>query len=64
MEYTKEDYLNVKYNECKDVLEIGKSRGFFRKSKVMKIFLIITVISTIANLFLIKRFFDILFYAM
>lgn len=64
MEYTKEDYLNVKYNEGKDVLEIGKSRGFFRKSKVMKFFLIITIVSTIANLFLIKRFFDILFYAM
>lgn len=63
MEIAKEDYFDVKYNSYKDVLESNtkKKESILRKHKFIAVILGITLICVSLNLYLIYKFFAILF---
>lgn len=62
MEITKENYFDVRYNRYKNVLEVNnKKKSIFTKHKFMVGVLGITLICVLANLYLIYKFFAILF---
>ena len=62
MEIAKESYFDVKYNSYRDVLEVNKKKkGILKKNKFIAGALGITLLCALANIYLIYKFFDILF---
>lgn len=63
MEIAKENYFNVRYNRGKDVLEMhdDKTKNVFKRHKFVTLALGITAVCIVANLYLIYKFFNILF---
>ena len=62
MEFAKENCFDVRYNSYKDVLEMSnKKKGIFAKNKFIVGTLGITLICVLANLYLVYKFFTILF---
>ena len=59
MEIAKENYFDVKYNSYRDVLEVNKKKK--GKNKFIAGALGITLLCALANIYLIYKFFDILF---
>ena len=62
MECSNEKILNVKYNDKKNLLEIGqvKNRNFIKKNKFILCIMILIVTSTILYLVLLNRFISVL----
>ncbi len=62
MEITKDNYFNVKYNKCRNVLEMKENRkkNVFKRHKVITGVLSATIILVMINLLLIYKFFAIL----
>ncbi len=62
MEITKDDYLNINYNEKKDSLKTHKNKkeNIFKNHKFIATVLGITSILVLINLYLIYKFFEIL----
>ena len=63
MEIAKENYFNVRYNRGRDVLEIpnDENKSVFKKHKFITGVVGVTLIFMGVNLYLIYKFFDILF---
>ena len=62
MEYSNEKFLNVKYNNKKNLLEIGqvKNRNFIKKNKFIFCIMISIVTGMILYIVLLNRFISIL----
>lgn len=61
MNNTNENYFDLSFNEYEDTFELSKKNSFFKRNRIMCIFFVVTIVSTIANLFLIHKFFEVLF---
>ncbi len=62
MEFAKENCFDVRYNSYKDVLEVNnKKKGILARNKFIVGTLGITLICVLANLYLVYKFFTILF---
>lgn len=63
MEITKDNYFNVEYNKCKNVLEMknNKKKNVLKRHKFITGVISATVILVMINILLIYKFFAILF---